>query len=219
MSRTIEDEFRSLAGMPTLAEAVAALGIIPEALDFAALDVLKDWYRSGAETYLAICRVMTTRGSSTDVVIKACIALTEGLSVEATLAAWIRRRTQLSRHGISTPQLYGHGDGILIEEYIPYTLLDGIIRNPTVESLIAKMVRTAATLARLGYQPTSLFNDLRSRGDDVVLVDFGSDLGPAIPNQYDHTALRLELLNFLASISYDSPDAAVRTFDEETSHS
>lgn len=215
MTRTLEDEFCALGGASDIADAVTALGILPDATHFSRLEILKDWYRSGAETYLAICRIQSHHRAPIDVAVKACIAITERMSVEATLKAWLRRRAHVSRNEVSTPQLFGHGDGILIEEYIPYGLSEAIDRSHDIAPFATAAVKVAAALARLGYQPTSLFGDLRSRGSDVVLVDFGADLGPAIPNQYDHTSLRSELLDFLVSISYASPDAALRDFDEE----
>jgi hypothetical protein len=44
------------------------------------------------------------------------------------------------------------------------------------------VVNIAAAIARLGFLPVSGFADIRSRGDDAVYVDFGSDLGP--PNRF-----------------------------------
>jgi hypothetical protein len=194
------------------------LGILADPNSFSALVVLKDWYRSGAETYLAICRIECHDDSSKDIAIKACIALTEKMSVDATLSAWIRRRTHVAAHGVETPRLYGFGEGLLIEEYIPHTLPEAVRQTSSADALVGLAVNTAATLVRLGFQPVSLFDDLRSRGKDVVVVDFGSDLGPAIPNHYDHSALRVDLLNFLAALSYDSIEVALHSFDEQTQH-
>jgi hypothetical protein len=41
-----------------------------------------------------------------------------------------------------------------------------------------KLAELAGILVRLGFSPINPFTDLRSRGSDVVMIDFGEDLGP-----------------------------------------
>ena len=91
---------------------------------------------------------------------------------------WLRRRTVLEESGISVPRLYAVGSATLIEEYIPFSLKDAFnAGNQSQKKNIAgSLLQTYKELATLGFRPR-LMNDLRSRGDDVVLVDFGEDLG------------------------------------------
>jgi hypothetical protein len=74
--------------------------------------------------------------------------------------------------------LQNGGHGVFIEEFIAFDLLSVLRSTDTKQSLLMEIVRYAAILQGLGFSAIAPYSDLRSRGHDVVVVDFGSDLGP-----------------------------------------
>lgn len=112
-------------------------------------------------------------------------------SLSATVDEWLTRRKLLDQAGIETPTLFGRNGATLLEEFIEHTLVERLAQiadSPACVELAAELGRSCRLVADLGFPCLSL-HDLRSRGDDVVFVDFGQDLGPAgiLPN--GHAAL------------------------------
>lgn len=107
---------------------------------------------------------------------KACVATSFGSSLSETFHDWIERRGLLKEHGVETPHLIGVGEALLIEEFISYSLGDLLRASSTREVLLYKLGFTGGILAKLRFVPVSI-HDWRSRGEDVVLIDFGEDLG------------------------------------------
>jgi hypothetical protein len=138
----------------------------------------QDWIRSGAETYLYQFDLQFSTGKIEQLVFKACVAWTPGKELDTILQSWVDRRQLLAAYGISTPRLFAHGAGTLLEEYIPHSLMDRLNSRGADCKLLVDLAHLAGILVYLGFEPIEPFENLRSRGDDVVVIDFGEDLGP-----------------------------------------
>jgi hypothetical protein len=159
-------------------EALHVLGLLADpAVPFRL--IAGNWVRGGAETYFSKFEVLPHGQPGLTILIKACVTFTPGVDLDSVIGEWVRRRRLLSENGIKTPRLYCAGFGVLIEEYVPYelrNLLSYSRRRPA--KLLADLVTYCETLCRLGFTPIDPFRDLRSHGSDLVVVDFGADLGP-----------------------------------------
>jgi hypothetical protein len=93
--------------------------------------------------------------------------------------------------------LYATGPALLVEEDIPYTLDEAIALAHDRTAILRALGLTAARLIKAGFAPLSA-HDWRSRGDDVVLIDFGQDLGPANLVHGAESGLLSEILDNLA---------------------
>lgn len=186
---TIQSDLLEATGQPTLEEALRYLGlpstgaeIVPEA---------QGWYRAGSETYLYAFR-LRSGPRVTRLLLKACVAVGSLSGVDAELDQWLLRRRTLDEHSVSTPGLFYRNRGCILEEFVCYSLSSRIssISGEPRERLLFELGRTSAAIDDLGFAPTSL-SDLRSRGHDVVVVDFGEDLGPAYQGSA-HAGLALD---------------------------
>lgn len=131
------------------------------------------WVRPGAETYILQFSILTPEARARFIA-KACIKV----PVADCLQEWLDRRSLLADMGVATPQLHAVGRGTIIEEYIPYDLPTAYQQctDPERAGLTTAYTDTYRRVWDSGFRPLSL-HDARSRGSDVVLVDFGSDLG------------------------------------------
>lgn len=165
------------AGTP-LNDWLAEMGLIPGAhTDFEIL-LHNDWQRLGAETYTMDFSVATA-DMTTKLIAKACVKL----PVIETMREWLSRRYMLAEHGIHTPHLFGHDQATLIEEFIPYTLHEAFMLAGEGErtEMKAELETVFKTLFCLGFKPHLSASDFRSRGSDIVIIDFGEDLGGIAP--------------------------------------
>lgn len=178
-SWTLKQELCNLTSTQSLSDALYKIGIISEKGASFSIREDRDWIRGGSETFLFHFWVREGKESERCYLIKACAAFAPGVSsVENILAEWIYRRRIIDRMGVSTPNLFFSGSGVIIEEYIPYELSEVI--NFGLESqkkIIESMAFYAGVLKNLGFSPINPYGDLRSRGEDVVVIDFGQDLG------------------------------------------
>jgi|GEM_PF-5768294 len=190
---------------------LACLGLLETGLQDARIIETEDWRQLGHETFILEFQVVENRPNrlrSRDYLVKACVVGTSG-SLHKTLLEWVERRHHLQRLGISVPNLVGTGRALLIEEKIPnklYSYIHSVPNEQTRKRLIQSMLETAATLHLAGYNPISL-HDWMSRGNDVVLVDFGSDLGPpgaTPPDPFAIFRLIMGHLRLAGSIEEDS---------------
>lgn len=179
-SWSLEKELCKLAKTQSFRKALHDLGLI-HCLDIP-FTIRRDenWVRGGAETYIYRFFIQFQDGTEAGYIIKACVAFSFGTSLDRILDEWISRRILISKNGVSTPHLITYGEGVLVEELIPYRLKDKLVdmKGPSKQILVDLAFLTG-TLSRLGFAPIDVFNDLRSRGEDVVMIDFGEDLGPA----------------------------------------
>jgi len=191
---TLEKELCKLAKFENFHEALQSLDILNSAnTDF---EIQKDqnWERGGTETYLFKFSIKLKDGKESSYLLKACVAYAPNSNLEKILCDWIARRQLISNHGIKTPKLFAYGNGVILEEYIPYRLKDILqsSQNPPPK-ILKELAFLAGVLSKLKFDPIDIFSDLRSHGDDVIVIDFGQDLGPSgvMPN------LRLEIYKML----------------------
>jgi hypothetical protein len=106
-----------------------------------------------------------------------------------SLGDWLKRREMLIEHGVAVPQLHAVNRGVLIEEYIPHDFHSTFIAADAQSraQLRQQFIETYKRVHKLGFRPISL-HDARTRGQDVVLVDFGSDLGGILAKSYEYDA-------------------------------
>lgn len=175
---TLERELCKLTRTQTEREALFQLKLISSISMEYQIRTDVDWERGGEETY--IYRFWVRReGQESGYIIKACVTLDLERGVEGTIQEWIQRRNLLVSNDINVPHLVYAGQGLIIEELIPWPLLDRMQNHPTtIPQILPLLVDYAATLSRLGFAAVDGFTDLRTRGSDLVVVDFGEDLGP-----------------------------------------
>lgn len=158
---------RSLGAEAMHGELLGALG------SDAHLSLVSDWAQRGAETYSLIFDAATSSGVQR-CVLKVCVA---GYGDHTgTLNRWMARRSAIQAEGIHVPRLLARSGAAFCEEYIPLSLGEALARGDQGGSdLLTPLALTLVGLSRLGFNPGRV-DDLRSRGSDVVVVDFGSDL-------------------------------------------
>lgn len=139
----------------------------------AQLRMVSDWERRGAETYSLFFDSANSHGVQR-YVLKVCIA---GYGDHTgTVDRWMERRTAVAGAGIQVPVLLARAGSAFCEEYVPLSLGDALAAgSPDTGSLVRALAVTLGGLKCLGFNPGRL-DDLRSRGTDVVVVDFGADL-------------------------------------------
>jgi len=199
-SWTLAGELTELAQGDGLADSLRKIGLLDAGEPLGSLDVVCDWHRSGAETYSLRFAVVTSVGARRQCMLKACVASPGASSLVEVFSEWLERRATVSVLGISTPTLYATGRAVLVEEHIPYTLAEALGRADDRMALVSALGATAARLVAGGFAPLSA-HDWRSRGTDVVLIDFGQDLGPANLAPGSEAGLLSEIVDHLSASS------------------
>ncbi|MGV9676440.1 hypothetical protein ACWDSJ_14280 [Nocardia sp. NPDC003482] len=173
---TLDGELQKLSHSDSTAEALASAGLLDHADEPFSLRVDFDWMRGGAETYIYGFSVVRDSGT-TRYLMKACVAWGSG-SLAEIFQAWLNRRETLASLGISVPRLYLHDAATLVEEFVEYDFFPHVatVSGQQRRELLHQAGITAGRLSAAGFLPISLV-DWRTRGDDVVMVDFGQDLG------------------------------------------
>lgn len=178
---TVEQEICRIAGCSTFSTALRELGILSWNVE--QYSIRKDpqkWVRGGAETYVYKFEIEPKPGTTSMLIMKACVAFSVASPMDSILREWISRRNILAAAGASVPRLYGYKNVVLIEEFIRYPIKQ-VLTNTSRGScslLLLKLAELAGIYSRLRFVPIDPFADLRSRGEDVVVIDFGEDLGP-----------------------------------------
>lgn len=218
-SWTLESELKSALGAATAHEAFHRCGICAHGHVGCTYATVHEWQRSGSETYTYVFDVLHGTGGRQRVVLKACVASAPLGSVGQIAEEWRRRRSLLSDAGVDTPTLYYLHRAVFMEEWISLTLEEAFIEAPpeTRRLLGRKLGALAHTLMIAGFPVTS-FYDLRSRGDDVVVVDFGEDLGPphAAPSASADLVdiARAEVRGWHSSVRSSAEDALLEGYAE-----
>ena len=184
---SLEKELCKLIGAEDVDEALYRLKITTE--KGFPVDIMRSdsWERGGAETYIYKFWVKEGESSQTGYIIKACVAFSPASSLDDILTEWVSRRTLVEANGVSTPRLLAYGHGVILEELIPYGLKERLLELKELAPLLLNQVAVVlGTLLKLGFSPVGILDDLRTRGDDVVMIDFGEDLGP--PHIYSDKA-------------------------------
>jgi hypothetical protein len=173
---SLEGELCRLANAPDLAIAFAKLGFVADGQELPRLRTVMDWHRSGAETYSYTFATSDSSNIERKYRLKACVSWGPNATVEGIIKLWILRRSVLAAEGVSVPRLIASGSGLILEEEIPHHV-SMALQSVSSERVLAQLVNIAAAIARLRFLPVNGLADIRSRGDDAVYVDFGSDLG------------------------------------------
>lgn len=208
---TLEGELQKVAQVDGIAAALHELGLTNRIEStFLLLGGDGEWVRGGAETYIFRFQVDEVGERPKDVIIKACIAYSPAANLGDILQQWIQRRRLLQANGVQTPHLYGYGEGVIIEEYIEHSLSEIIkMASPNRNELVRELAIYAAALSKLGFAPIEPFQDLRSRGSDVVAIDFGEDLGPAHINSQPQSEIFSMLSAYLQKLGIDLNDREI----------
>lgn len=196
-SWTLAGELRHLADDDDLDRWLRSVGLIEPDDALAALETVREWYQSGAETYGLHFAVVTSAGERHECFMKACVAYGGGISLKEIFSKWLSRRAAVNELGVNTPKLYAVGSALLVEEFIPYTLNEAMARAGDRTGILRSLASTTAHLVNARFVPLSA-HDWRSRGQDVVIIDFGQDLGPAGIGARSESGLLSEVLDNLA---------------------
>ncbi|MHA7820265.1 MAG: hypothetical protein ACX930_11520 [Erythrobacter sp.] len=170
---TLENELVKLFEAKDISEALQQLGL--NAVAAGELKVIKDWHRSGSETYSYVFGSVH-EDDALAYRLKACVVTPGARTINEVLSDWICRRLDLASSGMAVPALYASRDGVLLEEEIPFEASDALLSSSRAD-FMASLIAGAKALWRNGFVPTNGFCDVRSRGADAVFVDFGADLG------------------------------------------
>ncbi len=211
---SLTTEICARAGVDDLSAAVRKLGLLEQSERLELAVKSSGWYRGGAETYLFDFELRSESGTRR-FLLKACVAVGGLRGTAEIVEEWVRRRAFLEHEGVAVPRSYGVHLSTILEEFIPLALREALVAAegaPTArQSLLFELGRAAGILTRCGF-PALQLNDLRSRGTDVVVVDFGEDLGPAGAAGRDHTAILDQALT-LAGESVSLVAGDMRTLD------
>jgi hypothetical protein len=219
---TVEAELQKLAGVASMSTALKLFGLLKDGCqEFTCVYPPEGWYRSGAETYVYRFQIRTG-GIETGLVLKACVAFSPGRSLENLLTSWIERRKLVCSRGVRVPVLYAWGQGELLEEYVPFAVQDILTGEAgPPNSVLIGLAELAGVVASLGFVPIRLFDDLRSHGDDVVMVDFGEDLGPPEMTKDNHSRvfemLMAQLHDWGLSLSASQSHQLLAVFERQRS--
>lgn len=201
---TLESELVHVSGAANLTEALLQLGLLRHRREDFLLSVVRNWFRSGSETYL-LQFAFRSAGASKDLIVKACIPPIGPRMPQQVLESWIVRRQLLAGCGVATPTLYGWGNGALVEDFVPLTAREYLVERPDrIRHMLTSACRIVAALLHCGFCPvSSAFDDLRTDSNELFFVDFGSDLGE--PNRLDsfnaEETLISDAIRFLSSVS------------------
>lgn len=202
-SWTLPSELQKLANRSTLPDALETLGLIGSPTEAFVLGEVSEWRRGGAETYLYSFHLTTPSMKCREYLLKACVAFSPQQPLEEILNRWIVRRCLLQKAGVRVPALVTYGHGVLVEEFIPHSLAETLNRSPLdAPAILRNLAEYAGVISALGFMPIDPFSDLRSRGSDIVPVDFGEDLGePNLARGASNIFSRL--LRYLPSLRLD----------------
>lgn len=154
--------------------AVSRMGLIEPNATVTGIECDQDkWTRIGGETYGLSFTFRTNTGQSSHFILKAAATMFP----ESKMQASLERREHLGQHGIRVPKLWGRGNAMILEEFIEDDIYDAAAFN--MGETLKQSAAIFGTLSRLGYRPLErgIMRDLRWDGENLVMIDFGSDLG------------------------------------------
>ncbi len=203
---SLEKELCKLSGGISLQNALFNLGLINYEKEMFSIRRDTDWVRGGDETYIYRFWVQHGNGKEDGYIIKACVALDLHSSINGILQKWVKRRNLLFRNGVATPKLIICGYGVIVEELIPYDLKSILLDTALRQGIFIELASTIGIVARLGFEPITILHNLRSRGSDVVMVDFGQDLGSPSVSETPKTSLYDHLIKELKQWEVSLPE-------------
>ena len=142
--------------------------------DKSAITILNPWHQGGAETYVTDFEVDRGENSVEHLIAKACIKF----GPKEAMNEWLERRRLMQENGVLFPKVSAVDGATLIEEYIPFAFKEAYVNSgpENRERLRERYITTYKRIYGAGFTPTSL-HDVRSHGDDVVVIDVGEDIG------------------------------------------
>jgi len=177
---SLESELCNISGESGLLPSLFSLGFLTAADQLIDVRVEKDWYRSGAESYLLKFVVETSRGLST-AILKAYTPSNLHGDLNARFCEITNRRIFLANNGILTPRLFAARKGVWIEEWLEKSITESLQEINGNEILGKRMAielrNIAAVLDMNGFLARSIYEDLRVKNDLPYMIDFGEDLG------------------------------------------
>ncbi len=185
---SIEKELLKLSGCQDLYSAIIKLGLMAKNDRYLRIEGAPAWVVGGSETYVYPFSIVLETGYRKNFILKAIATFSPGSALDLKLVQWISRRDMLRRECISVPQLFFHGQGVILEEFVPYALSDVLRTEGNHHGLLSQLFYYAGSLSRLGFRPIDAFVDLRTDGYRVYVIDFGEDLGPALNEGRNHSS-------------------------------
>lgn len=156
--------------------------------DISSIEVINTWHQGGGESYVADF-LLTKADVTRHLLAKACIKF----GPREAMAEWLSRRSILQTCGVSTPELIVVDGATIVEEFIPHSLREAYAQadDENREMLKSTFIDTCQRIHSAGFRPKSL-HDVRSRGSDVVVIDYGEDLGSANSNSTEQGFSQLD---------------------------
>jgi len=187
-------ELRNLGATSDIAAGLSTVGLPIGPTEDIHIVVPTPWARGGAETYVLPFQYWVS-GIESQWIIKACVGYTPGTTIDALISQYVDRRAWFREANV--PRLLFSGKGCIVEEYIPFAAQDVLAGTENAQRLYAQLLDICEDVIHGGFRPISLLADARSRGNDIVLVDFGADLGP--PGLLTISASENELVHTLCA--------------------
>lgn len=175
-SWTLEKELCGLVKARTVRQALLRLKLIEERDPTPLLQEVEGWTQAHPETFVYRFRIILPRVTH-EMLLKAIVAFSMSRSLVELAEEWVARRRLLEAEGIGTSKLYHAKRAVLVEQHIDTKLSDHLKQYPTAR-LFDQLISFAAILERHGFRPISPFHGLKTDGRDVLVTDFGQDLGP-----------------------------------------
>lgn len=207
MAWSLDAEIIEAAGAPDLSEALHVLGLCSESCGRCRVAQHTSWRRWGEETYGLKFAVEHANGATDQLVLKACVALGRLSGVSEVAATWHSRRTLLESHGVSVPHFVYLHKATFCEEFIPYSVVERFttLSEHARNDMSLRLGNVAGVLTGLGF-PALDVGDWRSRGSDVVLIDFGEDLGPQNLVDSHNTSILSHVVEKLERVATVTPE-------------
>lgn len=151
--------------------------------NLSSIQILTPWYRAGSETYVTDFLLTKDGEHPAHLIAKACIKM----GARYAIAEWFRRRERLTENGVLFPVVNAvDEDGATwVEEFVPYAFKEAFDLGDNEHKVRMKkcFIETYLRMEGAGFAPKGV-HDLRSRGEDVVVIDVGEDLGGWKENDY-----------------------------------
>jgi hypothetical protein len=157
--------------------------------DSSAITIINPWRQGGAETYITDFEVDRGQDIKEHLIAKACIKFGPREAMEE----WLERRRIMQENGVIFPEISVIDGATIIEEFIPYTFGEAYKEAPEDQRAILRerYIDTYKRICGAGFTPASL-HDVRSHGDDVVVIDVGEDIGGHMPIELCHLSVILK---------------------------
>lgn len=158
-------------------------------IDSSTIRIINPWQRGGAETYVTDFEVERGENKVEHLIAKACIKFGPRQAMEE----WLERRRLMQENGVLFPEVSTVDGAMIIEEYIPYTFKEAYSHADEDRRLTLRenYLQTFKRIYGAGFNPMSL-HDVRSHGEDVVVIDVGEDIGGHTPIDLCHLSVILK---------------------------